>query len=235
LQLPGVPDNSAPLPDGAQLPSFIPKTVFLFGQRGDTYPASAGILVALAAAVIFGFILRRMALGYEIRAVGQSQRAARYAGISVRRTMIVTMLLAGAFAGLAGACQIAGPLLQHHLTHNDVVDSTGFDAIAVALLGQNTALGVVLAALLFAALHVGGGIMQSDAGVSSNLVDILQALILFFIAANFLRTLKLRLPGLGRPPSEVTAPEETAEASIPVSALQADEDTLNAIDSNTTA
>jgi simple sugar transport system permease protein len=102
------------------------------------------------------------------------------------------MLISGAFAGLAGAVEISG--LSHNLTIRYATDSTGFDAIAVALLGQTTAIGVVLSALLFAALRVAGPVMQSNASVSKNLVDVVQALILFSIAANFLRTLKIRLP-----------------------------------------
>jgi simple sugar transport system permease protein len=161
-----------------------------------------------------------MALGYEIRAVGQSQRAARYAGISVRRTIIVTMLISGAFAGLAGAVQIAG--LRYNLTDSYRPDTTGFDAIAVALLGQNTAIGVVLSAILFGALHVGGQVMQSQANISANLVDILQAFILFSVAANFLRTIRIRLPALGqRPPSAPeTAPPAEADNVADEDALE---------------
>jgi simple sugar transport system permease protein len=159
--------------------------------------------VALAAAAVFAFLLWRTSLGYEIRAVGQSQRAARYGGISVRRTLVTSMLIAGAFAGLAGAVQIAG--VDHNLTDQYFTDTTGFDAIAVALLGLNSAVGIVLSAILFGALHAGGSTMQSDAGVSGNLVYVLQALILFSIAANFLRGLKLRLPSLGRVPDTPAA------------------------------
>ncbi|HEV1991460.1 MAG TPA: ABC transporter permease, partial [Candidatus Dormibacteraeota bacterium] len=137
-------------------------------------------------------------LGYEIRAVGQSQRAARYAGVNVRRTIIVTMLIAGAFAGLSGAVQIAG--VDHNLTDKYFSDTTGFDAIAVTLLGLGSGVGIILAAILFGALHAGGAVMQSDAGISGNLVLVLQALILFSIAANFLSTIKLRIPRLSRAP-----------------------------------
>ena len=161
-------------------------------------------LIALVAVAVFAFLLWRTSLGYEIRAVGQSQKAARYAGVSVRRTIIVTMLIAGAFAGLAGAIQIAG--VDHNLTDKYFSDTTGFDAIAVALLGLGSAVGIVLASLLFGALHAGGAVMQSDAGISSNLVLVLQALILFSIAANFLGAIRLRHPGLGRRPSTPAAP-----------------------------
>ncbi len=202
MELKGQHSVSASIGAGGQLPTLIPSTAKLFDLPGAVYRAHTGIFIALAAAAFFAFLLKRTSLGYEIRAVGQSQRAARYAGVNVSRTIIVSMLLAGAFAGLSGAVQIAG--LRHNLTDSYGPDSTGFDGIAVALLGQNTAIGAVLAAVLFAALHVGGQFMQSNANVSSHLVEILQALILFSIAANFLYSFRLRLPGLRRTRS--TAP-----------------------------
>jgi ABC-type uncharacterized transport system permease subunit len=211
LQLPHASSQTATIGPGAQLSPLFPQNGTFFGLPGSVYRIHTGLFVALLAAVAFAFLLKRMALGYEIRAVGQSQRAARYAGISVRRTLIVTMLLSGALAGLAGAVQIAG--IRHNLTDIYGPDTTGFDAITVALLGQNTAVGVVLSAILFAGLHVGGQFMQGDAGISSSLVDVLQAVILFSIAANFLRTLKLRLPALrNAPPAE--SPVEPGVAAL---------------------
>jgi simple sugar transport system permease protein len=209
LQLPGGSSKSSPIGSSAQLATLVPNNSQIFlGLPGAVYRAHTGLFVALAAAGLFAFLLWRMSLGYEIRAVGQSQQAARYGGISVRRTLIVTMLIAGAFAGLAGAVQIAG--VDHNLTDQYFTDTTGFDAIAVALLGLNSAVGIILSAILFGALHAGGSVMQSDAGVSGNLVYVLQALILFSIAANFLRGFKLRLPSLGRVP---TTPEADAAAA----------------------
>ncbi len=224
LQLPGGSSKSSPIGSAARLPTLLPhdNATIIFGLPAGVYRAHTGIIVALAAAALFAFLLWRTSLGYEIRAVGQSQRAARYAGISVRRTLIVTMLIAGAFAGLAGAVQIAG--VDHNLTDQYFTDSTGFDAIAVALLGLNSAIGVILAAILFGALHGGGSVMQSDAGVSGNLVYVLQALILFSIAANFLRSVRLRLPALGRAPASPEADDAaTAVAQETDTALPADD------------
>lgn len=209
--------KSAPIANSARLPTFLPHdNSIIFGLPGSVYRAHTGLIVALLAAGIFAFLLWRTALGYEIRAVGQSQRAARYAGISVRKTLIVTMLIAGAFAGLAGAVQISG--VDHNLTDQYFTDTTGFDAIAVALLGLNSAVGIIFAALLFGGLHAGGSVMQSDASVSGNLVFVLEALILFSIAANFLGSVKLRIPGIGRMP-------ETPEAEAAAVALAAETDT----------
>lgn len=206
MQAPNSSAISLPVSQNAQLPTFIPPNSTFFGQPGGVYHVDWGLLIALAGAVLFFFIMRRMALGYEIRAVGQSQRAARYAGVSVRRTIIVTMLISGAFAGLTGALMISGGSL-HYLYSDLANDSTGFDGIAVALLGLNSAIGVVLASILFGALHAGGSVMQSDAQISGRIVQILQAVILFSLAANFLRTLKLRLPGPGRKVAEASGEE----------------------------
>jgi ABC-type uncharacterized transport system permease subunit len=199
LQLPNGFSVSSPIGPGAQLPTLLPHDdkLFLFGLPASVYRVHTGLFIALLAVAVFAFLLWRTSLGYEIRAVGQSQRAARYAGVSVRRTIIVTMLIAGAFSGLAGAIEIAG--VDHNLTDKYFNDTTGFDAIAVALLGLGSGVGIVLSSVLFGALHAGGSVMQADAGISSSLVQILQALILFSIAANFLRTLTLRVPSLGRP------------------------------------
>jgi general nucleoside transport system permease protein len=206
MQAPNSSSISLPVSENAQLPTFIPANSTFFGQPGGVYHVDWGLLIALASAVIFFFIMRRTALGYEIRAVGQSQRAARYAGVSVRRTIIVTMLISGAFAGLTGALMISGGSL-HYLYADLANDSTGFDGIAVALLGLNAAVGVVLSSILFGALHAGGSVMQSDAQISSRIVQILQAVILFSLAANFLRTLKLRLPAPGRKVAEASGEE----------------------------
>ncbi len=207
LQAPNGFSASPPISAAARLPTLLPQDTgqVFFGLPAGVFRVHTGIFIALAAAAVFAFLLWRTSLGYEIRAVGQSQRAARYAGVSVRRTIIVTMLIAGAFSGLAGAVQIDG--VDHSLTDKYFNDTTGFDAIAVALLGLGSATGIVLASILFGALHAGGSVMQSDAGISSSLVQILQALILFSIAANFLRT--LRLPALGRP-------RPTAPGAVPV-------------------
>jgi ABC-type uncharacterized transport system permease subunit len=199
LQLGPGTSKSQPIGAGARLATILPAdNSLIFGLPESVYRVHTGLFIAIAAAAVFAFLLWRTSLGYEIRAVGQSQKAARYAGVSVRRTIIVTMLIAGAFSGLAGAVQIAG--VDHNLTDKYFSDTTGFDAIAVALLGLGSGVGIVLAAILFGALHAGGQVMQADAGISSNLVLVLQALILFSIAANFVGAIRQRIPGLaGRP------------------------------------
>jgi simple sugar transport system permease protein len=212
LQLAAGTSKSLPIGPGARLATLLPSdnSLIVFGLPASVYRVHTGLFIAIASAVVFAFLLWRTTLGYEIRAVGQSQRAARYAGVSVSRTIIITMLIAGAFSGLAGAVQIAG--VDHNLTDKYFSDTTGFDAIAVALLGLGSAVGIVLASLLFGALHAGGSVMQSDAGISSNLVLVLQALILFSIAANFLGAMRSLIPGLRRPPN--APPPETPAAAL---------------------
>jgi simple sugar transport system permease protein len=214
LQLPGGFSASPTISQNAWLPTFFPSQnpVMLFGLPSSVYRVHTGLIIAIAAAAVFAVLLWRTALGYEIRALGQSQRAARYAGVSVRRTIIVTMLISGAFAGLAGAVNIAG--VDHGLTDKYFSDTTGFDAIAVALLGLGSAVGIVLASLLFGMLHNGGGVMQVDAGLSSNLVLVLQALILFSIAANFLGAIVRVIPGMGRLRPSAPAPQAPAAALV---------------------
>lgn len=211
LQPPGEFSASAPIGSNAWLPTFLSNdsTVIVFGLPATVYRVHTGLIIAIVAATVFAALLWRTSLGYEIRALGQSQKAARYAGVSVRRTIIVTMLIAGAFSGLAGAVQIAG--VDHGMTDKYFSDTTGFDAIAVALLGLGSAVGIVIAAVLFGALHSGGAVMQSDAGISSNLVLVLQALILFSIAANFLGAIVRQIPRLGGRPS---APPSDAPAAL---------------------
>ena len=125
------------------------------GMWGVVQEIHIGIFLALACALAYYVILNRTTLGYEVRAVGLNPEAARYGGISVKRSMIASMAICGAFAGLAGAIQVLG--VNYSIASSDVpVLDIGFTGIAVALLGRNTAIGVVLAAFLFAALQSGG-------------------------------------------------------------------------------
>src|SRR5207237_876359 len=141
LQLGPGTSKSLPIGDGARLATLLPadNSLIVFGLPSSVFRVHTGLLIALAAAALFAFVLWRTSFGYEIRAVGQSQKAARYAGVSVRRTIILTMLIAGAFSGLAGAIQIAG--VDHNLTDKYFSDTTGFDAIAGALLGRGLDVG----------------------------------------------------------------------------------------------
>ncbi len=147
---------------------------------GSEYRVNLGFIIALAVAGLVYLFLNRTTLGFRFRAVGANATAARTAGISVGVTTISAMVLSGALAGLGGAIHVLGN--QYELT-TDVAGSFGFDAITVALLGQGNPVGVVLAAILFAALRVGGVTMQANVQVPVEIVLVIQALVVLFIAA----------------------------------------------------
>ena len=142
-----------------------------------------GLFLAIAMVVLVYWLLFRTTLGFEFRAAGFSPLAAQYAGIRSGLTIVVVMAVAGGLAGLAGANQVLGVLGRASPGFSDGI---GFDAIAVALLGRSHPVGVLFAGLLFGALAAGGRQMQVDAGVSIDLIAIIQALIIVFIAAPFL-------------------------------------------------
>ncbi|MEU4570705.1 ABC transporter permease [Micromonospora sp. NPDC023956] len=148
---------------------------------GGDLRVHAGILLAVVVTGAVAWLLNRSTFGFELRAVGANPDAARTAGISVTRTYVLLMVIAGGLAGLGGANMVVGST-ANSLTPL-VVAQIGFDGILVALLGRVTPWGVALAALLFGALQAGGNRMQSYSGISLELVTVLQALIVIFIAA----------------------------------------------------
>ena len=157
---------------------------------------SMGIVIALAALLVYWIVTSRTTLGFGIRTVGKSAEAARYSGIDVARSTFVAMAISGAFAGLAGALDILG--WQFRLSVGDVQASQiGFVGIAVALLGRNTAVGVGLAALLFGALVNGTSTRNLDPAVfrpdlASNLTILIQGLVVLFVGADVLVLVLLR-------------------------------------------
>lgn len=162
---------SRPVDSSAQLPRLL----------GSDLRVHAGILLAVLATWAVAWLLNRSTLGFELRAVGANPDAARTAGISVTKTYVLLMVISGALAGLGGSNMVIGSTASA-LTPL-VVAQIGFDGILVALLGRVKPWGVLLAALLFGALQAGGNRMQSYAGISLELVTVLQALIVIFIAA----------------------------------------------------
>lgn len=144
-----------------------------------------GFFVALAAAFAVAWLLERSTIGFAIRAVGANSSAAGTAGMNVGATTIITMVVAGALAGLAGVQAALGPSVNGvpvPLTEG-LVGTIGFDAITVALLGRSRPLGIVLAGLLFGGLSAGGLAMQSVAQTPLTLTLVLQALVVLFVAA----------------------------------------------------
>lgn len=147
----------------------------------DGFRIHWGFVLALLVAVFIWWLLNKTTLGFEIRTVGANPDAARYAGINVKRTIIVTMALSGMLAGMAGALEVTGLNFRHELGFSI---GYGFDAIAIALLGKSHPLGVVLAAILFAAMRNGATRMQFLTQLPVDLISVLQALILLFVAAD---------------------------------------------------
>jgi ABC-type uncharacterized transport system permease subunit len=158
--------------DSAKLPTLFPES----GLR-----VHIGILIALAAVFVVYWLLFKTTLGYEIRTVGANPSVARYAGISVSKNFIIAMALSGALAGLAGGIQQLG---INYTLKAIFATGYGFDSIAVALLGKSHPFGIVPAALLWGALRNGASLMQVRSNMSIDLINIVQATVIMFVAAD---------------------------------------------------
>ncbi|MDQ2935293.1 MAG: ABC transporter permease, partial [Chloroflexota bacterium] len=148
----------------------------LFGRSGHL-----GVFIALAAVPLAWWLLWRSTLGFEIRTVGANPSAARYAGMRPGALIILTLSLCGGLAGLAGGGQILG---ISHFMNASYGTSTGFDAISVALLGRAHPVGILFSALLFGAMRSGSTLMQIDTRIPVEIIDVIQAVILLFLAAD---------------------------------------------------
>jgi len=146
----------------------------LFGRNGNL-----GIVIALVLVVLIDILIYRTPLGFEIRTVGANPSAARYAGMSPRRLIVLTMTLCGLLAGLAGAFEVLS------LGYYPAVFGTsiGFAGITVALLGRAHPVGILLAAILLGAMRAGAPAMQITAKIPIEIIDVIQGLILLFLAA----------------------------------------------------
>ncbi|MGQ0849801.1 MAG: ABC transporter permease [Actinomycetota bacterium] len=160
---------------------------------GSSYRVTIAFLVALAMVFVVHWLLFRTSVGFEFRVLGLNQQAGRYAGMSVSLLVTLAMALAGGLAGMAGANQVMG--LEPYKASPAVAGSVGFDAITVALLGRSNPVGVLWSALLFGALKAGGREMQGAAQIPLDLVVVLQALIVMFVAAPELVRAVYRLKG----------------------------------------
>lgn len=148
-----------------------------------------GIVIALIGSILMWFILEKTKRGFELRAVGFNEHASQYAGMNVNKNIVLSMVISGAFAGLAGAMEGLGT--YEYVSVKTGFTGIGFDGIAVALLGGNAALGVVLSGFLFAGLKMGALNMPFVAGVPNELVDVVIALIIFFVASSYVIRLML--------------------------------------------
>jgi len=164
------------------------------------------ILIALLLVPAMWWLLFRSTLGFEIRTVGKNPDAARYAGMRPALLTILTMSLSGLLAGVAGGLDILGAA---HYIPASYGTTVGFDSIAVALLGRSHPVGILLAGLLFGALRAGAGPMQLDAHIPVELVDVIQAVILLFLAADVIVRQVLRIRRAKPPLQAVEASTES--------------------------
>ncbi|GAA4417280.1 ABC transporter permease [Georgenia halophila] len=177
---------------------------------GESFRLHAGFLVAIVATACVWWLLDRSTIGFEIRAAGANPHAARNAGISVERVVVLTMVVSGALCGLAGSAQVLGT--EFVLTRG-VAASYGFDAITVALLGRSRPLGTFVAGLLFGALRAGGVLMQSTTDTSIDIILVVQSIIVLLIAAPPLVRAIFRLPAPGARPRRSRSAPATKEVT----------------------
>lgn len=195
--------QSAQIPQSAWLPLLVPRSAFHLGA-----------ILAVILAIAVYFFLWRTVTGYRIRAVGENPRASAYAGIPVKRTILVAMLGSGALAGLAGGVEILG------VTHRAIEDFStgyGFSGIVVALFGGLHPFGAIPASLLFGGLLVSGSKLQS-VGVSSAMVTVLQGLVVLFVVSSAEIARRIRRAQSAAPPATETllasSPDAVPEAAI---------------------
>ncbi|TFD23086.1 ABC transporter permease [Cryobacterium sp. TMS1-13-1] len=192
LRTPGA--LQAPGSNNPKTPAMAATAVFpdLFGPR---YNLHAGFLTVIAATIFVWWLLSRSNLGFQFRAVGQNPSAARVAGINVKNVYFYAMAISGALVGLAGVNQVLGTLTTGFSSGIDA--GIGFDAITVALLGRSKPWGIFAAGILFGAFKAGGFAMQAAEGVPIDIVVVVQALIVLFIAAPPLVRAMFHLPTPG--------------------------------------
>ncbi|MGV3149111.1 ABC transporter permease [Rothia sp. 11273D007AR] len=177
---------------------------------GPSFRLHLGFILAILAVLFISWLLNRSTIGFRLRAVGANPNAARTAGISVASGYIIVMAISGALAGLGGTAQVAG---TEKVLTTGIAGTLGFDAITVALLGRSTPWGTFFAALLFGAFRAGGVSMQVATGTSIDIVLVLQALIVLFIAAPPLVRAMFRLPDpTGKPKKKKSAKKKAVEA-----------------------
>ncbi len=172
LQAPGSSNpKTPPMKDTAVFPDLL----------GPQFNLHFGFVLAILATVLVWWILSRSGLGFKFRAVGENPNAARVAGIDVKRMYLYGMLIAGGLVGLAGVSQVLGTTTTGFTAGVDA--GIGFDAITVALLGRSTPWGTLAAGILFGAFKAGGYTMQAAEQIPIEIVSVVQALIVLFIAA----------------------------------------------------
>ncbi|GAA3863217.1 ABC transporter permease [Celeribacter arenosi] len=181
LKVPGaMAAETAKFPVGAHLPTFHEMLAPFGIDFNKNAPANVSFLVALFAAFVFWILMWKTRLGYQIRAFGNSETAAKYAGINPSRIVIIAMLISGGLAGLMAINNVMG---EAERLIDNAVEGAGFIGIAVALMGRNHPVGIVLAALLFGFLYQGGAELSFWESIPRELVVVIQALVIMFTGA----------------------------------------------------
>lgn len=174
------------VPEGQQRSKDVKDTAIItFGWLSEVFDNARlhwGTVIALAAAVFFFIVLWKTKTGFELRAVGLNPHASEYAGMNVNQNVVKAMFIGGVFSGLGGACEVLG--VFHYQAISAAMPGYGFDGIAVALIGGNTPFGVILGAILFGILTFGANGMKFGAGVPIELIRIVIASVIFFVAAH---------------------------------------------------
>lgn len=180
IEPPGMLPQTPVAESTAQLPRILPGTRLHWG-----------FVIAVLCLVAYWVLLWKTLRGFEIRVVGLNPHAARYAGIDHVSQVCWAMALAGGVAGLAGAGEVLGVQLR---LRTGMSPGFGFDGMAVALLGGNSSVGILLAALLFGVLRAGGNMMQMLAGVPVGIISVIQGLVILFVVAEHVWRLSWKLP-----------------------------------------
>ncbi|KJY56931.1 ABC superfamily ATP binding cassette transporter, membrane protein [Lactobacillus kimbladii] len=192
------------------------KIDWLSSMFGDSR-INAGIFIALVAVFLYWYLMKKTTTGFEIRSVGTNAAASRYAGMSAKKNIMLSMLLSGGFAGLGGVVQGLGTY-QNYFTQTTSLD-IGWDGLSVALLGGGTAVGILLASLLFSILKIGGLGMQTIAGIPYEIVSIVIAAIIFFVAIQYVIGLLFKTKR-AKETQKDTATEETEPHNVTVSSTK---------------
>lgn len=169
--------ESRKIPDSASL-----KVQWLANMFHGSY-INLGLFLAIAAVIIIAFILNKTVLGYELKSVGFNRYAAEFAGISVNRNLVLSMMIAGGLAGLGGATLYLGNASNIQI---GILPSQGYDGIAVALLGANSPIGSLFAAIFFGLLYSGKGFMNAMTSIPPEIADTIIASIIYFAATSIL-------------------------------------------------
>lgn len=162
------------LPDSANLPKLGMDKLF---PRSN---ANAGFFIAIAIAIIIWFVLNKTKFGFELKACGMNKDSARYAGVNEKRTIVLSMVIAGALSGIGGALQIQAGAGNFYSPTN-LLAVNGFNGIAVALLGVSNPIGIIFAGLFFSHLQQGGLYLQA-LGMTADIIDIIIGVIIYFSA-----------------------------------------------------